>query len=308
MNTTQLECFMAVANFLNFSRAAEQLRLTQPAVTHQIRTLEDELGTKLFRRTTKEVTLTQAGFQFIHDARSILSISQRAKKRLERPSAQDIVEFPIGCHSFAMISSFPQVLGGLARQFPGLRPQLRVVPFPHLYRLLEDEEVEAVVGYHLQEGKRSTVVYQEVARVPLVCICARESPLAGRTALRLEDLAGERLILNDPMRCPPVLARFQGELIQERSPAELCFCGGIDEALCLARAGLGVALSPHLLPPAGDGLAYLPLEGVSPVSFGVFHRARKSSPHGKVFLRLMREAFSSPAPGGDLPIDSADVP
>ena len=47
MNTTQLECFMAVSNFLNFSRAAEHLRLTQPAVSHQINSLEDELGVKL---------------------------------------------------------------------------------------------------------------------------------------------------------------------------------------------------------------------------------------------------------------------
>ena len=52
MNTTQLECFMAVSNFLNFSRAAEHLRLTQPAVSHQINSLEDELGVKLFHRTS----------------------------------------------------------------------------------------------------------------------------------------------------------------------------------------------------------------------------------------------------------------
>lgn len=61
LNTTQLECFLAVANCLNFSRAAEQLRLTQPAVSHQISTLEDELGVKLFKRTSKSVRLTRRG-------------------------------------------------------------------------------------------------------------------------------------------------------------------------------------------------------------------------------------------------------
>lgn len=53
MNTTQLECFMAVASFLNFSRAAEHLKITQPAVSHQINALEDELGVKLFHRTSR---------------------------------------------------------------------------------------------------------------------------------------------------------------------------------------------------------------------------------------------------------------
>lgn len=64
MNTTQLECFMAVANFLNFSRAAEALRITQPAVSHQISTLEDELDARLFHRTSKSVRLTQEGYIF----------------------------------------------------------------------------------------------------------------------------------------------------------------------------------------------------------------------------------------------------
>ena len=61
MNTTQLECFVEVANYLNFSKAAQQLRLSQPAVSHQINTLEDELGVKLFHRTSKSVRLTQEG-------------------------------------------------------------------------------------------------------------------------------------------------------------------------------------------------------------------------------------------------------
>lgn len=58
MNTVQLECYMAVAENLNFARAAEQLHITQPAVTHQINSLETELDVKLFKRTTRTVELT----------------------------------------------------------------------------------------------------------------------------------------------------------------------------------------------------------------------------------------------------------
>ena len=61
MNTFQLHCFLTVAEHLNFARAAQQLNVTQPAVTHQIRTLEAELNVKLFRRTTRTVNLTPAG-------------------------------------------------------------------------------------------------------------------------------------------------------------------------------------------------------------------------------------------------------
>ena len=64
MNTIQLECFVAVAEHLNFSRASEELKITQPAVSHQIHALEEELGTKLFLRTSKSVSLTQEGLMF----------------------------------------------------------------------------------------------------------------------------------------------------------------------------------------------------------------------------------------------------
>lgn len=83
MNTTQLECFLEVANCLNFSRAAEHLSITQPAVSHQINTLESELGVKLFQRTSKSVRLTQEGFMFTQYAGEILKMSILSKARVK---------------------------------------------------------------------------------------------------------------------------------------------------------------------------------------------------------------------------------
>ena len=84
MNTTQLECFVAVAEHLNFSRASEELKMTQPAVSHQIRSLETELETVLFKRTSKSVTLTEDVILFLADAQLILKTSLLAKERLGR--------------------------------------------------------------------------------------------------------------------------------------------------------------------------------------------------------------------------------
>ena len=71
MNTFQLECFLAVSNTLSFVRAAEQLNISQPAITHQIKTLEDELNTVLFKRSTRFVEITQEGISFIGDAKKL---------------------------------------------------------------------------------------------------------------------------------------------------------------------------------------------------------------------------------------------
>ena len=84
MNTVQLECFITVAEYLNFSRASEVLRITQPAVSHQIQSLEEELDVRLFNRTSKAVSLTPEGIRFLPDAELILKTAVSAKERLCR--------------------------------------------------------------------------------------------------------------------------------------------------------------------------------------------------------------------------------
>ena len=79
MNTTQLECFVSLASTLNFAKTAEQVYLTQPAVTKEIQSLESELSAKLFIRTTRSVSLTDVGRQFLPEANSILNSYYHAK-------------------------------------------------------------------------------------------------------------------------------------------------------------------------------------------------------------------------------------
>ena len=77
LNTFQLECFLAVAENLSFARAAQQLHITQPAVTQQIKALEKELNAKLFARSTRSVKLTREGAVFLYDSQHILAIARR---------------------------------------------------------------------------------------------------------------------------------------------------------------------------------------------------------------------------------------
>ena len=117
MNTTQLECFLAVANHLNFSRAAQELHIPQPAVSHQINTLEDELGVKLFYRTSKRVRLTQAGHLFSQYAREILSLSRMSKARLKEGQDSSVLRFGIG-HVFWSCACWGRCWDSCGRSFP----------------------------------------------------------------------------------------------------------------------------------------------------------------------------------------------
>ncbi len=90
----------AVAENLNFARAADQLHVTQPAVTQQIHALEKELNVRLFLRTTRTVKMTEAGEAFYNDAAQMVAISQRAKSRFENAGDEKMQFLPWGAIIF----------------------------------------------------------------------------------------------------------------------------------------------------------------------------------------------------------------
>ena len=132
---------MTVANFLNFSRAAEVLRITQPAVSHQINALENELGVKLFHRTSKSVRLTQAGYLFTQYADEILRISGLSKERLKAAQEVHSVRLGVGCRNFVDLRLMIPTLSQLATEEPLLLPLLRMTPFDSLENLLEEGDI-----------------------------------------------------------------------------------------------------------------------------------------------------------------------
>ena len=288
MNTFQLSCFLTVAETLNFARAAKQLNVTQPAVTHQIRSLETELGVKLFKRSTRSVELTREGSIFINDAKSMIAISLRAKKRFESPSDHEIQVFSIGCHSYSQLFLLPDILRQMAQIHPSLHPRLQVVPFQHLYRLLEEEDVDVIVGFQESDEKKVPGIYRELMKVPIICVCSDTHPFASRPSIRPSDLEHERLVLNDPMKSPASVAKLQGLLMGGRAPADFYFCDSSEAATVLVQSGFGVCVLPDLYIPPDSRLLHIPMEGMDPLSFGVYYKSLKESPILRDFIRIAK--------------------
>lgn len=94
MTIFQIECFLAVAEHLNFAKAAEQLNVSQPAITRQIRTLEEELNTQLFIRNTRWVRLTENGRIFQSDAQVMATAARRSIQRFAKKDESNIIDFP----------------------------------------------------------------------------------------------------------------------------------------------------------------------------------------------------------------------
>lgn len=201
MNTTQLECFVAVAEHLNFSRASEELKMTQPAVSHQIRSLETELETVLFKRTSKSVTLTEEGILFLADAQLILKTSLLAKERLGRH--EHFVSFEVGCHNHMELNLLPPIFAELTEEFPLLHPSIQLVPFPSLLGLIENRQIHAAFG--VKEGQnKSSLYFRELCSAPVACVCSPEHPLARYETLTKNSFQGA--LSSAPRARSPILS------------------------------------------------------------------------------------------------------
>ena len=281
---------MAVADFLNFSRAAEHLRLTQPAVSHQVKTLEDELGVALFRRTSKSVRLTQEGHLFLQYAGEILrtariSVTQVRQCRTNRP-----LKLGIGCRSGADLRLLRPALERLRQEEPGVQPQLRLVPFSSLDNLLAEGDVQVIFTF--QETVPKNAAYQELVRCPVVCVCRGDHPLAEREELTLAELKEAGTIAAcRPPACPPSLFAVQGQLVTARPPEQVLFCDSQEVLFTLVETGYAFAVMadfPRLRRPE---LRYLPLAECTPLSYGAAWQGDSRAPALRRFLSLLGDTL-----------------
>ena len=292
MNIFQLSCFLAVAEYLNFAKAAQSLHVTHPAVSQQIQSLEKELNVKLFQRTTRSVKLTEEGKTFLNDARQMVAISERAKKRFDSAGSRDIETLALGFYNFPCLFLLSDTLEQLRMDRPDLHPRLQVIPFQHIYQLLEDGDLDAVIGFKEASTVKISALYKELTKAPVVCVCSSRHPLAGRTEVTLEDLKQERLVLLVPPKTSLAIAQLQGQLMGKRPPSEFYFCESAEAITALVIAGYGISVLPDLLVPEMPLISRVPLTGVDPVSFGIYYKSVQRNPALKAFLACAKNCLS----------------
>lgn len=291
MNTFQLHCFLKVSQTLNFAKAAEQLNITQPAVTHQIRSLENELNIKLFKRTTRNVELTYAGITFINDAKSIIDIEMRARKRFESLSENEIKLFSIGCQSNSIMFNLTNPIKDLVELYPNVHPKIKTLQFFHLFRLLEDEDVDIIVSFKTDYVNKSTIYYKELIKIPLYCLCHRNNPLSQRNSITFSDLKDEKVIFNDPAKTPSELSQTYKQIATKKKFLDFYTCESSEEINMLVGSGIGVSILPELLIPDNPDIVKIPIEETEPISFGIYYKTPQNNSILKDFIKIMIKNF-----------------
>ncbi|MGO1117656.1 LysR substrate-binding domain-containing protein [Rhodovibrionaceae bacterium A322] len=193
MRYSQLRAFDAVARHKTFSKAAQALNVTQPAVTVQVRALEEAYGLALFRRTSTAVIMTAAGRSLFELTRQMFAVETRIREEL---TAQEKLQ----SGTLSVAADGPHVLLKLIQQFQKSHPGVEVTVTlgnraTTLQRVLEHEVDLAIVA---NPDPDERLLVQPAALQDLVVLFPQGHPMAEKPAVTLEDLQGMKAVLREP--------------------------------------------------------------------------------------------------------------
>ncbi len=261
METRQLEYFVAVAEELSFTRAAQRVFAVQSTVSAAVRALETELGTRLFDRSTRRVALSAAGAAFLPEAKSALEALERARATVQEASEGLRGSLRIGTLTSIGGVNLPELLGAFRRRHP--RVDIHVTVSITGSTGLADEVRQGRLDLALVGLPESDLAGLDVLRAgtrPFVALLPVTHPLAGRRALKLADVAGEPFVdMPRGFGNRVVLDRaFDALGLARRVTVEVADLRAVPEYV---RAGLGIAVVPDTPAPEVPDVVVLPLAG-----------------------------------------------
>lgn len=302
MQLPQLAYFVAVAENLHFTRAAEDVHVSQPALSKQIRGLERELGAQLFSRARGNVAVTSAGEALLPIAKRILADIENARLQV-----QELVDLRRGRVRLGATPSLstvllPDILARYHDAYPGIELLVEESGSRHLLPLLEQGELDvALVILPLPRG-HPALSSTPILREPLVVAAPADGSLVRSRSLSIRDLQNYPLVMfreGYDLR-DATLAAFRSARIEPRYAVE---GGEMDAVLRFVEAGLGLAIVPSMALLGRPGLRRVPFvkPGLSR-TVALAHRHDVDPPiAARVFQEMLLDQLAEAARSGKLP-------
>jgi DNA-binding transcriptional LysR family regulator len=291
MNLRALQCFVVLTEELNFSRAAERLHVAQPALSQQIRALEERLGAQLVDRSSRPLRLTEAGSYLSTEARHILRSCEQAALGTHDIGMGRRGWLSIGFTRSAMYSVLPPALKIFHRDYPQVELKL--------FEMLTEEQADALhdTRIHIGIGRQAPAIAgcttQPLLRERVMVVLAPEHPCAiSAEAVRIGDLADTPLILY-PKHPNAQFSRFVQSLYRDAGVTPLVAHQAyeIQTAIALVAAGLGVTFVGESVACHGRAdVVYRHLTGPGSsqaTTLAARFRTDDRSPHLRAFLACL---------------------
>lgn len=291
MDRVALECFVALAEELHFHRAADRCHISQPAMSQQIRKLEQELDVRLAHRTKRVVSLTNAGEVFLAEARKTIRQMELAAELARRTDRGQIGQLTVGVTAPALYVVLPEVVALFQRALPGVGLVVRELTTAEQEKSLMRGDIDiGIVHPPLEESALRT---ERIGRAAYQMAIPEGHRLAEREAVALADLDNEPVVIFPREIAPRIYdtvlalcrdAGFSLKIAMEAHPAQSII------ALVACGVGLGfIAAENQRLNRAG--VVYRPIVAPRPhLDVGVAYHSDGIAPAAQAFLQAAREA------------------
>jgi DNA-binding transcriptional LysR family regulator len=258
-----LRCFIVLAEELNFRRAAEKMHMSQPPLTRLIGRLEQEIGVALFKRTTRNVELTEAGQSLLKEARTLLLHADEAARRIRHATSEASNRLRVGYVPLALYIVLPQFLDRCRKHFPQIELDLHERTTGTQLNELCSAEID--IGFIYMPVHSELLAVKAVYREPMKLAVPAYHPMADQPSVKLTSFANDVFIMHpraenpamydDILRCCTV-AGFSPRIFQKAND---------QSCMALLMAGQGIhfiASGMECLEPTG--LKHLTISGAAP--------------------------------------------
>ena len=242
MELRHLRCFVALAEELHFTRAAERLNIEQPPLSRAIKELEDDLGVVLFDRNRRGTVLTAAGAAFLQDVRRLLTVLKHAQENVKAVAAGLSGSLRIAVSDGAIDPRLSVFLARCREEEPEIEIRLSEVPLAEQLRGLRSGDFSIGFAHTAEVG--DGIVTEPIWHDPLMVAVPARHPLLSHKAVPLHKLASYPLVLCDPRMCEGYcreLTRLLRPLEREPDVAE--HVSSLDRMLTLVGAGYGLGFT-----------------------------------------------------------------
>jgi DNA-binding transcriptional LysR family regulator len=246
MDLRQLRYFVATAEELHFGKAAERVHIAQPALSLQIKALEESLGTVLLNRSNRSVSLTYAGEVFLRQARLIISELDHTATIVQRAGTGEIGTIRI---AYSAIAAYSNLMSTIVRafhhQYPDVYIQLvDLPPNAHAAKLLA-REIDVAFTTAPENMVDGRIGSRTLATWPIVLAVHESHPFASKEVVALAEIASEECIQYSGLDQPAGLA--SANVISQIQPRKRRLAPNATALLAMVSADLGVALVPEAL-------------------------------------------------------------
>jgi DNA-binding transcriptional LysR family regulator len=294
MQLVQLECFVHLAETLNFSITAQYLHISQPAVSHQIKALEDELNLKLLKRTRRNVELTPAGLSFYTDTKDIVSRINTAIAKSKSFSETFESTLSIGYEgNQTEIKYFPEIIRTFKKKRPHVFINLKTADYSEKYSLIASNKLDVIFSDKESIEIVTNICYEELFIGEFVCVMPKDHPLASQTTISINDLCSQPLVLRENIKCPPAMKHLQKKL-QDINNNLIYFADSLTLSYTMIKSEMGIGILPNFICPHDDELSIIPLSFqnmANHISYGVAWRKNNNCRELKSFISITKLTY-----------------